>query len=139
MNDYGLNSNKDYRDNLVVINKFSKIGWTTPLKNKYAQSKTDICSQIVKTSKRKPNLLESDDSMEYVNKIFNDFLNNNNFKTCSRYISKGEVFAEKLNRTRRKLLKTPVFEKGNADWVSELPITIKQSNITIQPFITQLN
>ena len=33
-------------------------------------------------------------------------------------------------RTVRNLLKKPVFEKGKADWVSELPSVIKQYNNT---------
>ena len=48
MNDYGIKNNKGYRYILVVIDKFSKIGWTIPLKNKYAQSITDAFSQVVK-------------------------------------------------------------------------------------------
>ena len=34
-------------------------------------------------------------------------------------------------RTLRKLFKKPVFEKGNADWLSELPSVIKQYINTI--------
>ena len=44
MNDYGPKNNKGYRYVLVVIDKFSKFAWTTPLKNKYAQSITDAFS-----------------------------------------------------------------------------------------------
>ena len=75
MNDYDIKNNKGYRYILVVIDNFSKFGWTIPLKNKYAQSITDAFSQIIKTSRRKPNLLETDDGKEYVSKIFNEFLN----------------------------------------------------------------
>ena len=35
----------------------------------------------------------------------------------------------------RNLLKKPVFEKGNADWLSELPSVIKQYNNTIHSSI----
>ena len=94
MNDYAIKNNKGYRYILVVIDNFSKFGWTIPLKNKYAQSITDAFSQNVKSSKRKPNLLETDDGKEYVNKIFNEFLNNNKIKRYSRYTDKGAVFAE---------------------------------------------
>ena len=59
MNDYVNKNNKGYRYILVVIDNFSKYGWTIPLKNKYGQSITDAFSQIIKTSKRKPNLLET--------------------------------------------------------------------------------
>ena len=48
MNDYGPKINKGYRYILVVIDNFSKIGWTFPLKNKYAQSKTDVFIKISK-------------------------------------------------------------------------------------------
>ena len=117
---------KGYRYILVVIDNFSKIGWTIPLKNKYAQSITDAFSQIIKTSRRKTNLLETDDAKEYVNKIFNEFSNNHNIKRYSRNTALGAVFAERLNRTIRNLSKKPVFLAGNADWLSELPSVIKQ-------------
>ena len=131
MNDYGTKNNKGYRYILVVIDNFSKFGWTIPLKNKYAQSITDAFSQIIKKSRRKPNLLETDDGKEYVNKIFNEFLNNNKIKRYSRYTDKGAVFAERFNRTIRNLLKKPIFLAGNADWVSELSFITMQYNNTI--------
>ena len=131
MNDYGPKNNRGYRFILVVVDNFSKFGWTVALKNKYAQSITDAFSQIIKTSNRKPNLLETDDGKEYVNKIFTEFLNKNKIKRYSRYTDKGAVFAERFNRTIRNLLKKPVFEKGNANWVSELPSIIKKYNNTI--------
>ena len=130
MNDYGPKNNRCYRYILVVIDNFSKFGWTIPLKNKYSQSITDAFSQIIKTSRRKPNLLETDDGKEYVNIIFNEFLKNHNIKRYSRNTALGAVFAERFNRTIRNLLKKPVFEKGNADWLSELPSVIKQYNNT---------
>ena len=61
MNDYGPKNNRGYRCTLVVIDNSSKFGWTIRLKNKYAQSVTDLFSQIVKRSACRPNLLETDD------------------------------------------------------------------------------
>ena len=131
MNDYGIKNKKGYRYILVVVDSFSKFGWTIPLKNKYAQSITDGFSQIIKTSRRKPNLLETDDGKEYVNKIFSEDLNNYNIKRYSRNTTLGAVFVERFNRTIRNLLKKPVFLAGNADWINELPYIIKQYNNTI--------
>ena len=131
MNDYGPKNNRGYRYILVVINNFSKFVSTIPLKNKYAQSITDAFSETIKSSNRKPNLLETDDGKEYVDKIFNEFLKKNNIKRYSRYTDKGAVFAKQFNRTIRKLSKTPVFLAGNADWLSELPSVIKQYTNTI--------
>ena len=131
MNDYGPKNNSGHRCILVVIDIFSKFSWTIPLRNKYAQSITDAFSQIIKTSNCKPNLLETDDGKEYVNKIFNEFLNNIKIKRYSRYTDKGAVFAEQFNRTIRNLSKKPVLLAGNVDWLGELPSVIKQYNNTI--------
>ena len=131
MNDYNPKKNKGYRYILVVIDNFSKFGWTRSLKNKYSQSLADAFSEIIKSLNRKPSHLEADDGKEYVNKTFNEFLNNNNIKRYSRYTDKGAVIAERFNRTIRNLLKKPVFEKGNADWLSELPSVVKKYNNTI--------
>ena len=49
----------------------------------------------------------------------------------SRFTDKVPSIAERVIRTVRNLLKKPVFEKGNADWLSELPCVIKQYNYTI--------
>ena len=54
-----------------------------------------------------------------------------NIHHYSRYTDEGPSIAERVIRTIRNLLKKPVFEKGNADWLSELPSAIKQYNNTI--------
>ena len=87
--------------------------------------------RIIKSSNRKPNLLETDDGKEYVNKIFNEFLNNNKIKRYSRYTDKGAVFAERFNKNIRNLLKKPVFEKRRADWLSELSSVVNKYNNTV--------
>ena len=38
LKDYGPENNKKYRYVLVIIDNFSKFGWTVPLKNKNAQT-----------------------------------------------------------------------------------------------------
>ena len=53
--DYGPENNKNYRYVLVVIDKFSKNGWTIPIKNKNAQTIKDPFENILISSKRKPN------------------------------------------------------------------------------------
>ena len=54
-----------------------------------------------------------------------------NIHHYSRFTDKGPSIAERVIRTVRNLLKKPVFEKGNADWLSELPSIIKQYNNTV--------
>ena len=128
LKDYGPENNRRYRYVLVVIDNFSKFGWTIPLKNKNAQTIKDSFENILISSKRKPNLIESDRGKYFYNNIFQDFLNKNNIKLYSRNSSYGAVFAERFNRTIKDLLKKIVFEQGDAKWVDILPIITKQYN-----------
>ena len=79
-------------------------------------------------SKRKPNLIETDDGSEFLNKLFSNLLNNKNIKRYSRNTSLGAVFAKRFNRTIRDLLKRPVFERGDGNWIDVLPTITKQYN-----------
>ena len=87
LKDYGSKNNRGYRYILVVIDNFSKYGWTTPLKNKNVQTIKDSFENILISSKRKPNLIEGDRGKEFYNNIFQDFLYKNNIKLYSRNIS----------------------------------------------------
>ena len=80
------------------------------------------------SSKRKPNLIETDRGKEIYNNIFQNFLNNKNIKHYSRNTSLGDVFAERFNLTIRNLLKRPVFEKSDGNWIDVLPTITKQYN-----------
>ena len=128
--DYGVKNNRGYRYVLVCVENFSKYGWTIPLKNKYASTIKDSFEQIITNSKRKPNLIEMDDEKQFA-KIFKSYLKSQNIKRYSRYTSKGAVFAERFNRTIRNLLKKPVFENGDANWIDILDSIIKKYNNTI--------
>ena len=128
LKDYGPKNNRGYRYVLVIIDNFSKFGWTIPLKNKNAQTIKDSFKNILISSKRSPNLIESDRGKEFYNNIFQDFLNKNNIKLYSRNSSYGAVFAERFNGTIRDLLKRPVFEKGDGNWIDILPTITKQYN-----------
>ena len=81
------------------------------------------------SSKRKPNLIETDCGKKFYNNIFQDLQNKNNIKLYSRNSSIGAVFAERFNRTIRNLLKKIVFAQGDAKWIDVLPkITEKYDN-----------
>ena len=128
LKDYGPKNNRGYRYVLVTIDNFSKFGWTIPLKNKNSQTIKDSFENILTSSKRKPNLVESDRGKEFYNNIFQDFLNKNNIRLYSRNSSYGAVFAERFNRTIRDLLKKIVFEQGDAKWIDILPTITEQYN-----------
>ena len=125
LKDYGPENKKNCRYVLVIIDNSSKFGWTINLKNKNAQTIKDSFDNILISSKRKPNLFETDRGKEFYNNIYQDFLNKNNVKLYSRNSSFGSVFAERFNRTFRDLLKGPVFEKGESNWIDVLPTITK--------------
>ena len=79
-------------------------------------------------SKRRPNLIETDRGKEFYNNIFQDFLNKNDIKHYSRKTDLGAAFSERFNRTIRDLLKRPVFEKGDGNWIDVLHTITKQNN-----------
>ena len=126
LKDYGPKNNRGYRYVLVIIDNFSKFGWTILLKNRNAQTIKDSFENISVTSKRKPNLVEFDGGKEFYNKFFQDFLNENSIKIYSRSSSYGAVFTERFNRTIRDLLTRPVSEKGDGNWIDVLPKITKR-------------
>ena len=129
--DYKTSNNKGFRYIFIVIDNFSKYLWTIPPKNKYSQTITNEFSNILTKSKRKPNKIESDRGSEFYNSIFQNSVKSKNIQHYSRFTDKGPSIAERVIRTIRNLIKKPVFEKGRADWLSELPSVTKQYNNTI--------
>ena len=73
LKDYGHENNRNYGYVLVIIDNFSKFGWTIPLKNKNAQTIKDSFENILISSKRRPDLIETDRGKELYSKIFQDF------------------------------------------------------------------
>ena len=72
-------NNSGYSFILVVIDNVYKFVRSVFLKRNFSQTKTDGLSKKLKKSRLKPNLIETDDENEYVNKSFNSFLEQKNF------------------------------------------------------------
>ena len=128
--DYKTSNNKRFRYIFIIIDNFSKYLWAIPLK-KYSQTITNEVSNVLTTSKRTFIKIESDRGMEWYNSVFQNFLKSKNIHHYTRFTDKCPSIAERVVRTVRNLLKKPVFEKRNADWLSEVPSVIKKYNITI--------
>ena len=131
MIDYKISNIKGYGYIFNIFDKFSKYLWTILLKNKISQTKTNEFSNILSTSKRSPIKLKSERGAEFYNSIFHNLLKRKNIQPYSRFTDKGPSKAERVIRTVRNLIKKPVFLKGNADWLSELPSVIKKYKNTI--------
>ena len=81
-----------------------------------------------KISKRKPRLIETYRGKEFFNNIFKNLLNNNKIKLYSRNTYLGAVFAERLNESKRNLLKKPVLEQADGNWKDIFPKITKHYN-----------
>ena len=80
LKDYGPENNRHYGYLLVIIDNFSKFGWTIPLKNKNAIPIKDPFENFLLNSRSKPNLIETDFSKEVYKSKFQNFLKNINIK-----------------------------------------------------------
>ena len=74
MSDYKISNNKVFRYIIVIIDIFSKHNWCIRLRDKHGQTLKYEFSNIIKTSKRKPNKLESDPDKEFNNTVFQNLL-----------------------------------------------------------------
>ena len=79
--------------------------------------------------------IESDRGKEWYNFILQNILKSMNIHHYSRFTDKGPSIDERVIRSERNLLKKPVFEKGNADWLSELSSITKNYNNSIHSSI----
>ena len=131
MIDYKTSNNKGDRFFFIIIDTSSNSLWAIYLKNKNSQTKTNEFSNILTKSKRKHLKIESELGAEFYDSIFQNFLKSKNFQHYTRFTDKGPPIAERVIGTIRNLLKKPVFEKENADWISELQSVIKKYNNSI--------
>ena len=109
--------------------------WAIPLKNKISRIVPNEFSNSLTTSNLSPGKRESDRGAECYKSIFQNFLKAKIIQHYSRYTEKSLSIAERVIRSIRNFLKKPVLEKGNANWISELPSVIKQYNNTIHSSI----
>ena len=64
---------RNYRYVLVVIDSFSKYGWTVPVRNKNAQTIEDCFENILISSNRKRKIIETDRGKEFYNNFCQNF------------------------------------------------------------------
>ena len=98
---------------------------------KKSKTITDELSNILTKSERKPIKPEWHRGAEFYNSIFQNFLKGKIIYHYSRFTDKVPSIADRVIRNLRTLLKKPVFEKGNADWLSELPLVMKKYSNSI--------
>lgn len=92
--------NDQYTFLLFCIDVLSKYLWIVPLRSKSADSIIKAFQFILKTSKRQPLAIQSDEGTEFVNQHFKAFLNKHNIKFYFTYNAESKAsIVERVQRT----------------------------------------
>ena len=102
--------NKGFKYLLCAIDLFSKYAWIIPLKDKKGTSVVNAFKTIVSKRQRKPNKIWVDQSSEFYNQSFKDFLKINNTEMYSTFNEGKSFVAERFIRT----LKNNIFKHMTA-------------------------
>ena len=126
MSDYKTSNNRGFTYIFIIIDGFPKCTWAIPIKIKYGETIKIEFSFILTTAKWSPVKRETDIGAEFLKHIFQNFLEGKNMQLYSRFIDKVPSIGERNIRAIRKISRKPVFEEGNAGWISEVWSIIKQ-------------
>ena len=121
--------NKGYKYLLTCIYIFSKYTWVVPLKTKQGQELVKAFQTIL-SSGRKPNKLQTDQGTEFLNRVFQKFLRENNidFFTVNSGLKASVV--ERFNRTFKNKMYKYFTAKNTLTYIDVLPKLVKYYNNT---------
>ena len=121
--------NKGYKYLLTCIDIFSKYAWVVPLKTKQGQELVKAFKNIL-SSGRKPIKLQTDQGTEFLNRVFQKFLRENNidFFTVNSGLKASVV--ERFNRTFKNKMYKYFTAKNTLTYVDVLPQLVKSYNNT---------
>lgn len=99
------NVNDNYSFILTVIDVFSKFAFARPLRTKSAKDVTIAFMDILNSSGRKPQIVQSDHGKEFKNISFSNMLASNNIKQYFSYNPTLKcAVVERFNRTLKQLM-----------------------------------
>ena len=121
--------NKGYKYLLTCIDIFSKYSCVVPLKTKQGQELVKA-SQTILSSGRKPNKLQTDQGTEFLNRVFQKFLRENNidFFTVNSGLKASVV--ERFNRTFKNKMYKYFTANNTLIYIDVLPKLVKSYNNT---------
>ena len=121
--------NKGYKYLLTCIDIFSKYAWVVPLKTKQGQELVKAF-QMILSSGRKPNKLQTDQGTEFLNRVFQKFLPDNNidFFTVNSGLKASVV--ERFNRTFKNKMYKYFTAKNTLTYINVLPQLVSSYNNT---------
>jgi len=122
--------NKGYRYIVVIIDGFSKYLFTVPIKDKTGKTLTRIFLKILKDSKRKPNFLQVDQGVEFVNRSFQAMLKKEGITMFHTFSKLKAVLAERVIRTLRSKIERYCTHTRDTKYIDALPLLTSSYNST---------
>ena len=121
--------NKGYKYLLTCLDIFSKYAFVIPLKTKQGQELVKAFQTIL-SSGRKPSKLQTDQGSEFLNRVFQKFLRDNNidFFTVNSGLKASVV--ERFNRTFKNKMYKYFTYKNTLSYIDALPQLVKSYNNT---------
>ena len=121
--------NNNYKYILTVIDFFSKHSWCYTSKNKNSNEIINSFKDILKKSKRKPKMIQSDEGSEFTNKQVQKFFNDNNIKWYHTYNRDIKCsICERFNRTILNKIYKNFTLNNNTIWIKDLNKLVKEYN-----------
>ena len=131
-----------YNDNnrylVTCIDVFSKLEWIVPIQNKKSETVLDAFKTIIESSKRTPNLLQSDQETEFLNAQFKEFLSE---IVVGFYYVNSELKASVIERFNRTIKEKnyKYFTLKNTERYIDILDTLVNTFITIHIIVEDLN
>ena len=116
--------NNGVRYLLMVIDVFSKFGWTEPLKNKKGETVLKAFKNILKTG-RKPQNLWTDNDVEFYNKNFKKLLEEEGINLYSTQNEEKSSVVERWNRTIKNRVWKYFTASNSTVYIDQLPVVDK--------------
>ena len=121
--------NKGYKYLLTCIDIFSKYAWVVPLKTKQGQELVKAFQTIL-ASGRKPSKVQTDQGTEFLNRVFQKFLRENNIEFFTVKSGLKASVVERFNRTFKNKMYKFFTAKNTLTYIDVLPQLVKSYNNT---------
>lgn len=112
--------NKGFKYALVVIDVFSKYGWTMPLKSKTGKEVTSAMESVFEMNDRICKNLQTDSGKEFYNSFFSALMKKHSINHYSSYSKLKASICERFNKTLLNKLWKSFSLNGNYKWLSSL-------------------
>ena len=113
---------------LTVVDVFSKTAWVIPMKQKTGPQTAKALEKLFRTSKRRPQNLQTDDGKEFYNKHVAKVLKDRNVRHFSTAGDTKASVVERFNRTFKQRLYRYMTTYNTPSYLSALPSLVKGYN-----------